>query len=353
MSFEWQDRDAAARTLGVDSKTLQAWIDDGRAPSRSFQGRTQVLIEHLDDAAAEEAAPDQPSAGGGSADAAKAVGHGEAAAAEPEPAQRVHAQPASTDLELVSKRELQLAGGMVAAWQRLAETSNQDLARARKVGALSWSLVGVLVVLGGIGLWWSTHSVTDTQGRLQSTQEKLVDVERSASDSQSRAAALQAELNQRALDLADANSRLTATTERANLTKSQADAIAAQHLLTRQVADRQAETAKALIETLQGTIDEQKQRLAAMERDLAADRQTLAKLTEELSALTERDRQRAADAASQKTALEEATKQRDAFKKQLDDAADEKAKSNAAISQLEKQVAAMRAELDRTRTAEK
>jgi DNA repair exonuclease SbcCD ATPase subunit len=373
MSFEWQDRDAAARTLGVDSKTLQAWIDDGRAPSRTNNGRLQVLIEHLDepDPPAAEEAPAEPEKKKQNKQQPDSMmnGNGERLHVEPSrqrnassrdmrheehekapdrqtgsSAQHVRATP--TDLELVSKRELQMAGGMVAAWQRLAETSNQDLARARKVGVLSWSLVAVMLVVGGVGLWASTRSVTDAQGKLESTQEKLNSAERAVADTQARAAALQAEVSQRMADLAEANARLSATIERINLTKSQADQLAAQHLLTRQLADKQADTSKSLAETLQGTIDDQKQRIAALEKDLAGARQLAADLTSNMTAMQKKEE-------AQKAALEDVTKQRDAMRKQVDQLTSDHAAATKMIDDLKKEMAAIRAEMERTKTAEK
>ena len=356
MSFEWQDRDAAARTLGVDTPTLQAWIDDGRAPSRTYQGRLQVLIEHIEETdSGSEATTSETKKGenskGKTQDSHAEVPprdeqvHGKPYTTEDdedqsqghERAQRVHAHASTTDLELVSKRELQLAGGMVAAWQRLAETSNQDLARARKVGALSWSLVAGLVIVSGVGLWMSTRSVTDAHGKLEATQEKLKGVERTSEETASRATALQLEVTQRTQDLADANSKLAATVERANLTKTQADAFAAQHLLTKQLADQQIETAKALAAALQSTIDEQKTRLGELEKELAA-------MTTKFATA---EKQNA-----------ETAQQRDTLQKQIDTMTADQVKATTMIDDLKKQMTTMKTELDKlkkepTSTAEK
>jgi len=342
MSFEWQDRDTAARTLGVDTATLQAWIDDGRAPSRTNQGRLQVLIEHLDEAA-EEPGNHEKKNGTGTKQTASGDARAEMKDGEREAAsglgggERVETRPAGTDLELVSKRELQLAGGMVAAWQRLAETSNQDLARARKVGTLSWSLVAALTVISGIGLWYSTKSVTDTEGRLTSTQEKLTDVQRIANDTQNRAAALQEEVMKRTQELAEANAKLGGSIERANLTKAQADQLVAQHLLTTQLAQKQADTSKALFDTVQATVEEQKQRLATLEKDLAA--------------AMKREDELKKSAATREESIKEATTQREALKKQVDQLTSDHAKATTMIVDLQKQLTAMQAELDKTKTA--
>ncbi len=345
MSFQWQDRDAAARTLGVDTHTLQMWIDDGRAPSRTWQGKIQVLIELLD----EPGEPQEPQEREeqkerGERERSKAYQPEHQDQSKPEgdgqeQAERVHAQAATTDLELVSKRELQLAGGMVAAWQRLAETSNQDLARARKVGMLSWSLVAFLIVISGIGLWISTRSVTDAQGRLDATQNKLKDVEQLAEKSTKKADALQAEVLLRSQELAEANANLAATIERANLTRSQADAFAAQHLLTKQLADKQIETAKALADALQKTIDEQKERLAALEAQVKEARQNADALGARLAA---GDRQ----IADQNAKLAALTGQRDEARTKIESLTADHAGAAALIDDLKKQLSAMKTEID-------
>ena len=209
MSFQWQDREVAAGTLGVDVATLQAWIDDGRAPSRTQGGKIQVLIELLDEEEVAETATEREAASGTSkqgstADSNRngsATDNASAASASSSRAQRIideepsahervtgngsggaadhgtrttreHAD-APTEIDGVSKRERQLAGGMVAAWQRLAETTGQDLSRARKLSAVSWSLVAVLVIISGVGLWWSTQQVTETRGRNATLENKL------------------------------------------------------------------------------------------------------------------------------------------------------------------------------------
>lgn len=351
MSFQWQDRDAAARTLGVDTHTLQTWIDDGRAPSRTWQGKVQVLIELLDDEeqTAEEKAPQESAASPASHRATHDATDDDttiSSSDEPdqpqrprEEAQRVHTQTTTTDLELVSKRELQLAGGMVAAWQRLAETSNQDLARARKVGMLSWSLVACLLVISTIGLWLSTRSVTDAQGRLDATQSKLKDVELLAENTTKKADALQAEVLLRSQELAEANTKLAATIERASLTKAQADAFAAQHLLTKQLADKQIETAKALADALQKTIDEQKERLAALEADVKQARLSADALNARLAASDKL----LADQNAKLTAL---TSQRDEAQKKIESLTADHSSATSLIDDLKKQVSTMKTEID-------
>ncbi len=355
MSFEWQDREVAARTLGVDVATLQAWIDAGKAPSRHHSGKLQVLIELLDEGettAESNATPagDNGSAAGASEHAstnhATKQGASDSSAEEsvaPESAEPRRFQNATgSELELISKRELQLAGGMVAAWQRVAETAGQDLTRARRVGAVSWGIVAVLLVAGGIGLWASTRSITDVQGRLESTKTKLDEVVSTAVEGEKTLAALQEQLRRRGDDLADANIRLATAIERSDLTKAQADKLAAQHLLTKQIADRQAETAKALTDTLSATIEENKAKLATLEKELAAAR--LAAQAESAE-VRKRETELAGKLASSEKLAEtltrqatEMTTQRDNLQKQTETLARQITEMTAQRDALQKQV---------------
>lgn len=379
MSFEWQDHDEAARTLGVDVPTLQAWIDAGRAPSRALQGRVQVLIELLDESAPAADTPppsSQPSSpastgpathaaasaaggavhahAGGAADATTNTHHADslhdAAGAGP---QRVTA--ATTEVDVVARRELQLAGGMIAAWQQLAETANDNLARTRRLGALSWSIVAVLVVLGGAGLWASTRAVTETQGRLNSTEEKLKLADRNLLDDRNRLTALDAELRQRTTDLTEAHGKFTAAMERADLSKAQADQLAAQHALTKQLADRQAETARSLATLLEATIEQQRKQIASLEKSLADTQAGLKDAESRLAAAQEKARSDAAASAkeieTQRAAADAAGKQKESLQKQLDDARSQQTKTAAELAGLQKQMRELKEELEKIRSA--
>ena len=140
MAFEWQELDLAADSLGVDAATLRGWIDSGRAPSRQTNGRCEVLIELLD--GGEDGGGDD--AGGASAEADA----GASTQTNDANSDRAggNGSPDAAQVDVVTGRELQLAGGMVAAWQRLAESADQELHRSRRLGALAWSTVAVLVV---------------------------------------------------------------------------------------------------------------------------------------------------------------------------------------------------------------
>lgn len=393
MSFEWQDREVAARTLGVDVATLQAWIDAGQAPSRHHSGKLQVLIELLDEGetTAETNAPpagDNGSAAGApqhtSANNSTKQGAGEnsaeesiaAESAEPRRFQTTGATATGSELELISKRELQLAGGMVAAWQRVAETAGQDLTRARRLGAVSWGVVAVMLVAGGIGLWATTRNITDVQGRLEFTKSKLDETTRDVEKSQESLAGLQELLRRRTDDLADANTKLATAIERSDLTKAQADKLAAQHLLTKQIADRQAETAKALTDTLSATIEEQKAKLATLEKELAATRLAaqaesaearkreaelagkLAGAEKQAEALTRQNTETTTqrDTLQKQTEtlarqITETTAQRDALQKQVEKLNTANADATKRIDELQKQLQAMKEQAGKSKNA--
>ena len=376
MSFEWQDREVAARTLGVDVATLQAWIDAGKAPSRLHSGRLQVLIELLEEETTSTNESNAASATSAPGDARASTSTQASAAAESgkpanttadagvsaEAGQSRRVETVGGELELISKRELQLAGGMVAAWQRVAETAGHDLNRARKLGAVSWGIVAVMLVAGGIGLWATTRNITDVQGRLEFTKSKLDEATRTVEDGQQSLAGLQEQLRRRTDDLADANTKLATAIERSDLTKAQADKLAAQHLLTKQIADRQAETAKALADTLSATIEEQKAKLAALEKDLAAVR-----LTAQAEAAETRKRETDASkreleltgklSASEKQAealtrqITETTAQLDSLRKQVQQLTAVNSDAAKKIDELQKQLQATKEQAGKSKSA--
>jgi hypothetical protein len=351
MSFEWQDRDEAARTLGVDVPTLQAWIDDGRAPSRSFQGRLQVLIELLDEEPAAQAAGEAASAA--STESAKTSPSSPRPGSDsPEP-QRVTAS--TTEIDVVARRELQLAGGMIAAWQQLAEAANDNLGRARRLGALSWSLVAVMVVLGGLGLWMSTKAVTDAQGRLNAADEKLKLADRNLIEDRNRITALDAELRQRTNDLTEAHGKLAAAMERADLTKAQVDQLASQHALTKQLADRQVETARSLAAVLEATIEQQRKQIAGLETSLAeakaAAKDAEARWTAAQSKAATDAAASAKEVETHRAAAEAAGRQREQLQKQLDDAKSQQTRMASEMAALQKELRELKEELEKIRSA--
>jgi len=194
MAFEWQDKADAAETLGVDLATLDRWIETGQAPTRAVGDRVQVLIEFPEDDAPEDT--DQPA--DEPVDPAPPTppptAEGEVIDAESEPAADDEPRVARR-VELVPARELQMATGMVAAWQRLAEQSDRELARARRLGTWGWTAAGVLVLativllvivgdrLGGkrVDEAVAVERLRGAEGRAAERQQELADLRAEAS----------------------------------------------------------------------------------------------------------------------------------------------------------------------------
>ncbi len=76
-------------------------------------------------------------------------------------------------MQLVHQRELQMAGGMVAAWQRLAESADQELARTRKLNTAAWITVGVLGIAMIAGVGAAVWMVSDARSQRALTQADL------------------------------------------------------------------------------------------------------------------------------------------------------------------------------------
>ena len=253
MSFQWQTRDDAAQTLGVDVGTLQSWIDDGRAPSRSGKHGVEVLIEFP------EENDDEPVEAERDAEAANVV---EAAATSPS---------SGGALEVVSRRELQLAGGIAAAWQRLAEQSDHELVRARRMGAAAWSLVAAMAAVGGVGIWWGTHATLTARADAELTRTNLSHVTGESGDQRQQIEQMSARLAQMQDEAAKQQASLAAATERSAAAARQLEQAQSQH---QQVAA-----------ALNQTIDQQKQRLSDLQANLAQQRREHQSLTSQIATL--------------------------------------------------------------------
>lgn len=215
MSFDWQPLDQAAQTLGVDSDTLRQWITDGRAPSRAGASGTEVLIEFPEDDDADDIIDVD---------------------ASPPDAESPQA------LQLVPRHELQLAGAMAAAWQRMAEHSETELARTRRVGTVGYIALALLVIAAGIGLWYATAETTAARSEAASTaadlKQRIADLDIARKDKDELTAKvdqLQSDLTETKTQLATATERATQLTTAAEQTKQQHDKLVAN--LEAQLAD--------------------------------------------------------------------------------------------------------------------
>ena len=63
-----------------------------------------------------------------------------------------------------SDHALTLASGAITGWQTAAEQVKTELHRSRRVSGLLGATLAVLVIAGGVGMWWGTRAVTTEQG---------------------------------------------------------------------------------------------------------------------------------------------------------------------------------------------
>lgn len=229
MSFQWQKLEDAAVSLEVDPETLRQWIDEGRAPARSTDGVTEVLIEYPE-------TPDEPDR--------PPVVEAEFTGAELPGAELPGEHH---PLQIASRRELQLAGTVAAAWQRLAEQAEREVARSRRLGALGWCLVGALALTIGLGVYFTTRATADAEKAAALTQQQLETAEKTRDDFAADKTALAAQIDKLTAELTDLKAQLAAGAERL---KQQADVAAA----------------------LRATIDEQSKQLDDLRKQLAAER---------------------------------------------------------------------------------
>jgi uncharacterized protein HemX len=253
MSFQWQNLEDAAASLEVDAETLRKWIDEGRAPARTTDGVTEVLIEYPETG-------DQTN---------------EPPVVEAELPGEHHA------MQVVSRRELQLAGTIAAAWQRLAEQAEREVTRSRRLGALGWCLVGALALTVGLGVYFTTRATADAEKTAALTQQRLESTEKTRDELAADKAALAAQIDKLTAELTDARAQLAAGAERV---KQQADVAAA----------------------LRATIDEQTKQLDELRKQLSTEREHA------------KAQQKQLDAANKQT--QQDRKQIDDLKKQLAEA---------------------------------
>jgi len=196
MSFQWQKLDDAAATLEVDLDTLRQWIDEGRAPTRTTDGVTEVLIEFPDESG--DHAPDE-------------------AAAEP------HIIDADFDdhtphtphaLQVASRRELQLAGTVAAAWQRMAEQAEREVTRSRRISTIGWITVALLTFLAAAGIYYTTRQTADAEKQTALTQQKLDTTTASRDELAAENKALNEKLDKLTADLNDLKTEHAAAQQR-------------------------------------------------------------------------------------------------------------------------------------------
>jgi hypothetical protein len=180
MADEWLPYVEAASRLQMSTRTLQRRIANGRYQTRrrTDDGRVEVLVSDV---------TPPPSDGQVSAD--------------------------------LSDRQIQLAGGAVAAWRQLADTSELritevrgDLKRSRRWAGLAWAVVVVLAGGLAVGGWWEaqqrgqlelaqaaqlaqTEKSEDLAARLTEAQQEATEAQERASVAAQAEAQARTELN--------------------------------------------------------------------------------------------------------------------------------------------------------------
>ena len=269
MAFEWQPLEQAAESLGVDLETLRGWIDQGAAPTRWQQGREEVLIEFPEEEGDEEAPPNHGEEAGEEPAADGSSGQG----AGPGGPERVRVASAddAAGTELLPPRQWQIATGMVAGWQRLAERTGDDLARARRLAIVAWCLLGAIVVAAAGGAVWGSWRLANAEASLDRVRATLNERETALKRSRERAEELASKLTAVRGQLAEVGSQSEAIDE-----------------LSRNLAQAESEARREVRQQLRDRIDRQQDKITALtaERDTA--RQRLAETEKRLAAAQKR-----------------------------------------------------------------
>ena len=218
MTDKWLTMPEAAVALEISTRTLQRRISKSWYPTRcQTDGRREVLADTPGD---------------------------------------TDGQVADT-LVQARDRQLQLAGGTIAAWQKLADTADTQTLRSRRVAAGALSIVTVLASALLVGTWWSTKTITGIQTALDAEKQQRValgvQLHNLRADAQAQASTLRQQLADRGAE-AD---RLASDAARI--------AIERDRLRDELVGARQA------LDVANAVLDAQKQRLAAADQTSSAD----------------------------------------------------------------------------------
>jgi hypothetical protein len=255
MAFQWEDREAAAEALGVDLATLDQWISEGRAPTRTVDGRTQVLIEF--DPPPPEAPPEAPPE-----DDALLGDDGPTNEPVPESApagdagsDRVEVREAQpTDqpqqVHLVPAREAQLAAGVAAAWQQLAKQSDEELRRARKVNWIGWAVASVLGVVAVAAVLWLVGEAHEQRTGGAVVQRDLVAAQAELDRLQREGEQLSDQADELGEQRDAARTELARLSERAQALEQQLQRAQTLDDQQRQAAARQLQDLRSLVTTL-------------------------------------------------------------------------------------------------------
>ncbi len=267
MGFEWQTLDQAAATLEVNTDTLQQWINEQRAPSRERNGSVEVLIEFPDDD--DTADTDSPQSPEPASSEASDPGVSDAEfEAETDSSDDADPEDRAGSLEVTHQRELQLAGGMVAAWKRLADTSDHELHRSRKLGILAWSCV-VLLLAGCVTIAiWATRAESDTD----LVKNQLDSAKGQSSDRGLTITDLRAQITKLNATVADLNTQLRQALNRATTAEQNAQKLSELNKQLNQASTLQQQRHEREVARLELILSQNKTRIENLEKDIDAAR---------------------------------------------------------------------------------
>ena len=291
MSFEWQDIDQAAATLEVELDTLQKWIEEGHAPSRDKNGTTQVLIEFPDDEGESEEVDAETASSVSDEDKIEDV-DGDDVAEAPHIIDGEYEEFRATDdgsgtyvIQQSHQRELQLAGGMVAAWKQLAETADQELVRSRKQTTRAWWAIGVLVFVLLISWWNLSGDITDARERAGIAETKLTNAKTNNQQQADQIKDLLDSLAGVEKKLSSEERQSHAMRQRLTTTSIQIDRLSEQLKSTKELAGAQAKTFDKTQASLEETIKQERERAKGLENKLEASNKVALELQKEIGEL--------------------------------------------------------------------
>ena len=152
MDDKWTTLAEAAVTLNCSVRTIQRRISEGNLETRRRpDGKAEVRL-------------------GVTGDAGMSDNDGQETTR-----QATTERPTLSDTE--SDTALAVA---VSAWNHATGQADQEIRRVRRWGLAGWATAAVLAITGGVGIWWTTKSITQQQARGDQLAGKLTDTQEAA-----------------------------------------------------------------------------------------------------------------------------------------------------------------------------
>ena len=191
---QWRTVAEAAAILGVHPRTVERRANAGRLQKRTVDGSPQVWV------------PDGELPGN--------AGHMPGAV----PGDLPTITEAIDAMSDQGQRQMVLASGAITGWKQAADQAQAEVIRSKRTSVALAGALAVLVVAGGVGLWWGTRAVTTEQAHKDTLTARL-----EASSVRVRELA-----DQVAAERQGAEVRIEALNDRLRQASSQADVMAFQ-----------------------------------------------------------------------------------------------------------------------------